>query len=110
MKLPFCLPTSQKLKGGRRFLSTGEALRESGASLLSRAVQLGRGAGLEHQLVVHTKSAPFLSGEPVRCPSQGLTTAFWLRALLGPDCRYCWCQSPGTLPPWSPPMPSILLL
>lgn len=108
MKLPFCLPTSQKLKVGGRFLSTGEALKESGASLLSRAYSWG-GAGLEHQLL-HAKSAPFLSGEPVRGPSQGLTMAFWLRALLGPDCRYCWCQSPGTLPPWSPPTPSILLV
>lgn len=108
MKFPFCLPTSPKLNGGHRYLTTGEALRE-----WSQPAEQGStarvGAGLEHQLV-HTQSAPFLSGEPVRCPSHGLMMAFWLRALFGPDCRYCWCQSPGTLPPWSPPMPSILLI
>lgn len=35
--------------------------------------------------------------------------AFCLRALLGSDCRYYWCQPPGMPPRWSPPMPAILL-
>ena len=39
-------------------------------------------------------------------PSQGLMMPFCLRGLLGPDRHYCWCQPPGTLPPWSPHMPN----
>ena len=39
-------------------------------------------------------------------PSQGLTMAFGLRALSGPDCRHCWCQPPGRCHPGVHPHPA----
>lgn len=35
--------------------------------------------------------------------SQGLTMAFCLKALPGPDCHHCWYQPPRHCPHWSTP-------
>ena len=78
-----------------------------------RAVQLGQGLDWSSHwstCFLCTQRAPCSQqsrgAQATTGPSQGLTMAFCLRALWGPDCHHCWCQPPGTPPPWSPHMPS----
>lgn len=63
MKLPLCLPTSQKLKVRGRFLSTGEALKER-SQPAEQGIRLGR--GWTGAPTCAREECPFLSREPVR--------------------------------------------
>lgn len=116
MKFLLHLPTSQKTKG-ETLWCTGNVLGEGGANPLRRSGSWGW-----DRTKAHTGAAVFsahecpipeqnrgespLGAQAITGSSQGLTMTFCLRALLGPDCHYCWCQPPGTWPPWSPHTPS----
>lgn len=98
MKFPQCLPTPQ-IKGG---VNSGPLEKpEGGWSQGSPTLYAHRAPRSQQSRRESLPGAQAPTG-----PSQGLTMAFCLRALSGPDCRHRWCQPPGRCRPGVHPRPA----